>query len=243
MNYKIVIPSYNRLKILQKKTLAFLLKNNIPQEIIYIFVHPDSYDEYRILNTEYNINIIKSLAGIRDSRNFITEYFDEGQPIVSIDDDIVDLIDFRTDQPLENLNDFIEETFEMSHGGLWGLSATSNKFFSTRRDKLGLQSIIGSFCGYMNTKNYKLQLKVMEDYERVIYYYINKKIILKRGWVGIKTKYWTTAGGIQSNFSKEERITIQNEAATWLLKTYPLLVYTRTRKNGLIDIRFKTIKS
>ena len=58
MNYKIVIPSYNRLKTLQNKTLAFLFRNNIPHDKIYIFVHPDSYQDYLILQSEYNINII-----------------------------------------------------------------------------------------------------------------------------------------------------------------------------------------
>jgi len=242
MNYKIVIPSYNRLNTLQNKTLRFLFRNNIPDNKIYIFVHPDSYEDYLILESEYNINIIKSVEGIRDSRNYITDYFPEGQKLISIDDDISDLIDFRTNQSLQNLNDFIEESFEMVQGGLWGLSATDNRFFSRLKDKVGLQSIIGSFCGFTNTKQYKLKLKVMEDYERVIYYYNDKRLILKRSFIGIRTKYWTTAGGIQSNYSKDERITIQNEAADYLLNNYPQLVYIRTRKNGLKDIRFRILK-
>ena len=242
MHFKIVIPSYNRLKTLQNKTLAFLFRNNIPHNKIYIFVHPDCYCDYLILESEYNINIIKSVEGIRDSRNFITDYFPEGEKLLSMDDDISDLIDFRTNQSIEHLNDFIEESFEMVQGGLWGLSATDNRFFSRLNDKVGLQSIIGSFCGFTNRKQYKLTLKVMEDYERVIYYYNDNRIILKRSFIGIKTKYWTTAGGIQSNYSKDERITIQNEAADYLLKTYPQLVYIRTRKNGLKDIRFRILK-
>ena len=72
----------------------------------------------------------------------------------------------------------------------------------------------------------------MEDYERVIYHYNDNRRILKRSFIGIKTKYWTMKGGIQSNYSKDDRITIQNEAADYLLKTYPQLVYIRTRKNG-----------
>jgi hypothetical protein len=79
----------------------------------------------------------------------------------------------------------------------------------------------------------------MEDFQKVILYYLKEKPILKRGWVGIKTKYWTLSGGLQTEYDREKRLQLQNFCAQEIANTYPHLVYQRTRKNKLIDIRFK----
>ena len=241
MTYKIVIPSYNRVSQLQGRTLNLLLKHNIPQSRIYIFVHPDSYDDYKnIIGTKYqDINIIESKYGIRPSRNYINNYFNNGDKIVEIDDDVENLINLNLDKPLENLHEFIEESFSMCGNGLWGVSALTNKFFSSMKDKFGLQSIVATFCGYVLDKSVKLTLDVMEDHERAIKYYLKDKPIFKRGWVGIKTKYWTNKGGIQSSYDYEKRKMLQNYCSDELATSYPHLVYQRTRKNGLKDIRYK----
>ena len=241
MNYKIVIPSYNRLSQLIVRTLDFLFRHNIDHSKIYIFVHPFSYDEYvEVLKPKYpTINIIESKCGIKNSRNYINQYFNEGDKIVEIDDDVEYLIDLREDKPLENLNEFIEESFSMCGNGIWGVSALTNKFFATMQDKFGLRSIVATFHGYTLDKSIKLSLDLMEDYEKVIKYYLNDKTILKRGWVGIKTKYWTLSGGLQTEYDREKRLQLQNYCSDELATSYPHLVYQRTRKNGLKDIRFK----
>jgi len=241
MNYKIVIPSYNRLYPLIVKTLDFLFRHNIDHSKIYIFVHPFSYDEYvEVLKPKYpNLNIVESKCGIKNSRNYINDYFNEGDKIVEIDDDVEALLDLREDKPLENLNEFIEESFSMCGNGIWGVSALTNKFFATLNDKFGLRSIVATFCGYVLDKSIKLTLDVMEDHQRTILYYLNDKTILKRGWVGIKTKYWTLSGGLQTEYDREKRLQLQNFCAQEIANTYPHLVYQRTRKNGLKDLRFK----
>jgi hypothetical protein len=241
MSYKIVIPSYNRLSQLIVRTLDFLFRHNIDHSKIYIFVHPLSYDEYEeVLKTKYpTINIIESKCGIKNSRNYINDYFNEGDKIVEIDDDVENLIDLREDKPLENLNEFIEESFSMCGNGIWGVSALTNKFFATMHDKFGLRSIVATFHGYTIDKSIKLTLDVMEDFQKVILYYLKEKPILKRGWVGIKTKYWTLSGGLQTEYDREKRLQLQNYFSDELANTYPHLVYQRTRKNSLKDIRFK----
>ena len=226
MTYKIVIPSYNRLSQLIARTLDFLFRHNIDHSKIYIFVHPFSFDEYKeVFDYKYpNINIIESKGGIKNSRNYINHYFNDG--------------DKRQDKPLENLKEFIEESFSMCNG-IWGVSALTNKFFATMHDKYGLRSIVATFCGYVLDKSIKLTLDLMEDYEKVIKYYLKEKSILKRGWVGIKTKFWTLEGGLQTEYDREKRKMLQNYCSDELATTYPNLVFQRTRKNGLKDIRFR----
>jgi hypothetical protein len=107
------------------------------------------------------------------------------------------------------------------------------------KDKFGLQSIVATFCGYVNIKSIVLTLDVCEDHERVIKYYNANKTILKRSWIGIKTKYWTNKGGLQTELDILKRIQLQNYCANEILNRYPDYVFQRKRKNGLLDIRFK----
>ena len=239
MDYVITIPSYNRFSTILGRTLKFLLSHNIDMNKVHIFAHPFSYDEYKVIEEKINgVKVIESKGGIMNSRNYITEYFDEGTNIVSIDDDVDELIDLNTNQPLENLHEFIEESFSMSANGIWGVCALTNKFYSNMKDKFGLQSIVATFCGFVNYKSIVLTLDLMEDYERVIKYYLNDKTILKRSWVGIRTKYWTLEGGLQTDLDREKRLQLQNYCSDELATSYPNLVFQRTRKNGLKDIRF-----
>jgi len=240
MDYVITIPSYNRFSTILGRTLKFLLSHNIDMNKVYIFAHPFSYDEYKIIEQKIEgVKVIESKGGIMHSRNYITEYFNEGTNIVSIDDDVEELIDLNTNQPINDLDGFIKESFSMCGNGLWGVCALTNKFYSNMKDKFGLQSIVATFCGYVNIKSIVLTLDVCEDHERVIKYYQSNKTVLKRSWVGIKTKYWKTAGGLQTELDCLKRIQLQNFCASELKKRYPEYVFHRTRKSGLIDIRFK----
>jgi len=240
MDYKIVIPSYNRFSTILGRTLKFLLSHNIDMNKVHIFAHPFSYDEYKVIEEKIEgVKVIESKGGIMNSRNYITEYFDEGTNIVSIDDDVDELIDLNTNQPIQNLDGFIKESFNMCGNGIFGVCALTNKFYSNMKDKFGLQSIVATFCGFVNYKSIVLTLDVCEDHERVIKYYQSNKTVLKRSWVGIKTKYWTNKGGIQTELDILKRIQLQNYCANELKSRYPDYVFHRKRKNGLIDIRFK----
>ena len=76
---KIVIPSYNRDRI---QTLDHLKNYDV-----YIFVVEEEYDKYLSLYPEHNI--IVGVKGIMNQRNFITDYFDDGEILVCMDDDII----------------------------------------------------------------------------------------------------------------------------------------------------------
>ena len=87
-NIKFVIPSFQRARQIQEKTLEFLDWQNILRKDIYVFVRND--DPFLPLYESINgINLIKTdVKGIGNTHNFITEYFEEGSPIVEIDDDL-----------------------------------------------------------------------------------------------------------------------------------------------------------
>ena len=88
-----------------------------------------------------------------------------------------------------------------------------------------------------------LTLDVCEDFEKVIKYHLNNKPILKRGFIGIKTKYWDLKGGLQTDYDREKRLQLQNYCAEELLDRYSNLLFLRKRKSGLLDVRFRYKKT
>ena len=140
-NYIIVIPSYNRPELIQKKTLSLLHKHNINPIRIHIFVSDkDQYDLYKekIPSSFYN-KLIIGVKGLKNQRNFINNYYPEGLHIVQMDDDIDKIVQlvsrrrsrsrsrsrsssksktkpkqlfYKSLKPIENLDTFIKEAFE-----------------------------------------------------------------------------------------------------------------------------------
>jgi hypothetical protein len=85
---KIAIPSYKRADILINKTLPMLKSYNIEDDEIDIFV--GNVEEYEIYKEalDNDINIIVGEVGMSNIRMFMSCYYNEGEEIVYIDDDI-----------------------------------------------------------------------------------------------------------------------------------------------------------
>ena len=164
-----------------------------------------------------------------------------------MDDDIKDIVIMKPgkkNKSVPDLKRFILNSFSLlkNNEGLWGINATDNnrEGKSRGKDKYGSYSIINSFCGYINNKKIKLTVPEKEDFDRSAQF-INMKIpVLKRTGYGIQTKYWANPGGIQSRYNKQRRIQMQKKSAKLLMKKFPDYFYSTTRKNGIIDIRFRT---
>jgi len=92
-NYRIAIPSLKRHNALKQLTYKFLKHHNIPDRLIYIFVIDKEYETYKM---EFpNCNIIVGRFGAKNNKNYITQYFKQGEYIVQLDDDIKNL--YETD--------------------------------------------------------------------------------------------------------------------------------------------------
>jgi len=97
-NYIIAIPSYKRPDIIQTKTLKLLQQHNINSNIINIFVADQTeYDNYKtqIPATLYGELIIGEL-GLKNQRNFISNYYPIGTHIVQMDDDVEKIVELQT---------------------------------------------------------------------------------------------------------------------------------------------------
>ena len=243
MNFIIAIASHKRPEILQSKTLNLLKKHNISMKNVFLFVSPESYEEYIPIKNKFKFNLVGGdNTTILKTRNNIIDYFKEGQNIIEMDDDVEDIeitVKNKKNKSVKDLKELFNESFQIIYtGGLFGFNANTNNFFAGGIDKFGLYSIINSCLGYKNDKRIKLTVSEKEDFERCILFYELNLPILKRTGYGIKTNYWKNKGGIQSHYDFKKRIEVQKQSAEQLLEKYPWAGRKQVRKNGIVDLRF-----
>ena len=87
VNYVVAIPTYNRQDVLENKTLKTLIDGGVSKNKIYLFVA--NQEQYRLYEESIPKNMYKEIIigkkGIANQRNFIANYFEEGQYVVSMD--------------------------------------------------------------------------------------------------------------------------------------------------------------
>ena len=152
MDYIVAIPSYKRHDTLKKKTLSVLKDYKIPRQNIYVFVaNEGEHDLYKnTLDPSTYGNLIIGKPGIKEIRNFMANYFDEGQKIVYMDDDIGKIWQCKNDvEPYDKTNNkvykmlslkkFFDQAFRLSektgfHN--WGVYPRDNPYFMKPTTKI-----------------------------------------------------------------------------------------------------------
>ena len=156
MNYVVAIPTYNRHKEVQQKTLKTLLEGGVNPSDIYIFVANEEQEkiyEANVPRDMYN-KIIVGKKGITHQRIFISRYFPVGQYVVSIDDD-VEAIEKLNGNKLEkicNVDKFFRDAYSiLKREGLylWGIYPVRNTFYMKDSMTTELKFVIGVLHGYI----------------------------------------------------------------------------------------------
>jgi hypothetical protein len=238
MQYIIAIPSYNRPKQIQTKTLKYLKECGIDKKLIYIFV-ANAEQEVMYKEVIPTYNIVVGELGITRQRNFISNYFDEGQYVVSMDDDIerLELADHACNcfQPLFNLDDTLKENYQLmlkESRYIWGIYPVRNLFFIRKPFNIGLAFIIGVCFGYINRR---IMLDVCcegkEDIENSLLHYLRDGGVLRINTMVAKTKF-NAIGGLG-----KDRFDSNKKAAEALHLKYPTLTRIFQRKNGMYEIK------
>ena len=249
IDYKIAIPSYKRSNTLKEKTVGLLEKYNIPSENVTIFV---ANEEEKIAYTEslkdspYK-NIVVGVVGMGAIRNFIRDYYDEGDFIVNLDDD---LSSFKKKNP-ENEKKMIDvdnpvteiflpmyELMMENENRLCGVYAASNAFFMNYKPKVGLYYCVGACWGNINSHDESLyvQLDDKEDFERTLQHYVKDGSVCRLDNITVISKYYTEDGGMQV----ERTIERIDKSADILVKRYPDLCSKYIRETtGHAELRLK----
>ena len=249
VNYRIAVPSYNRVDGLGQKTLKTLEFHNIDKSIIDIFVaDKEQYDLYKSKYPDYNIIIGEK--GIRQIREFIfLKHYNEGDKVISFDDDIelIKMINPRGWEPVGFTNDELDlkkefnlafEECEKSNRHMWGVYPVDNCLFMKNNISYDYKFIIGHLFGVIIKKELlSLKLDQYDDYERSIKHYLADGGVVRLNYLCCKTKY-LAEGGIGKERDFEGRLKL-------LVDTYPGLVSIKMKKTGpnplLKDKRCKII--
>lgn len=237
-DYKIVIPSFKRVGILKRKTMAFLERQQISPDRVYIFVANE--DELQLYRQEFSqYNIIVGIEELYKQRNFITNYFDKDEYIVSFDDDIARVVDINNKEI--NLKKFILEAGEEllnSNSNIWATYPTKYTIAQKNMTELksGLFNCCGGFYGVFNKKDIKIprQARDKEDYYRSIQYWLKYGDCLRYNKLSIITSLYTKKGGC----AEHRDLKTEGKSAEYITNMYPTLCKMITKKNNHIDIRF-----
>ena len=246
MDYVIAIPSYKRAETLKEKTLKFLNSNKIDPSLIHIFVaNEEERIEYNsILDEKKYGKIIVGVLGMKNIRNFITDYFPANKYIVNLDDDIKDIMYLHGDKKLKSLpklDTFIRSAFQYSQkvgANLWGIYPVANPFYMNHGISSGLYYIVGCMWGCKNLYKHKIKVTIddKEDFERSILYYNEDNVVIRYNYITVKTNYYKEHGGMQETRT-DTRVT---KSAHYLVKKYPKLCeLNNNKKSEKTEIKFK----
>jgi len=246
-NYRIAIPSYRRPEILLKRVLQFLEVHQVDKHDIDIFLANEAeFIEYeRIIPQGYNYVIIGK-PGIGHARQFMSEFYPNGQHIVYLDDDVKDIKELKMvdgKKKVHSILDFkilIKFMFERlikENLRLCGITAVNNPFYLTDKITTDLKFIIGQFACVINASSLeKREFNLLEDYERTCNYYIADGGVLRYNMLYIDADYNKLPGGVSAiHYRDPASKDIELEA---FIKKYPLLSKIQEKKSGK-DIRLK----
>ena len=238
---KFVIPSYKRPYIFRDFTLKFLTKHNVSTDDIYVFVrNDDPLQDYYLKSC----HIIKTdVKGIGATHNFITEYFDEDEFIVEIDDDLEDLYD-NTRTPITDflsiINDMKQIMLEkkISYGGTYQVI---NPMFMSQQAQYtyNLKYMLGCMRLRFIKKDIHIETNFAEDFEHCLQYWLRDGQILKNNHIAPKTKNYCVEGGCAAD--GRDNLTEKADKEFLALK-YPTLCKLFQRKSGVWDLRLHASK-
>ena len=247
-SYIIAIPSYKRSMILLYRTLNFLERNSIDPKLIHIFIVEEDQEDYNQIPTYLYNKIIVGVKGIVRQREFIDNYFDEGVNIVSIDDDIQDII-FANPHEEIPLDEFLNNAFELckKEGAyIWGIYPVGNPFYAQKNRwySTHLTYICGALYGYINRpKNEDIKCVLTyngqngEDFERSIKYWLHDKKVIRFNTVCCKTCYFGKDGGGIGNL--QSRLESMEFHCKLLHAHYPSYTRLYIKKNGVYNLRLR----
>lgn len=237
-DFFIVIPTYQRYKELNSKTLNTLKRYNISSKKIYIFVanHDEKLEYEKYTPCEDYNEIIVGMLGIVAQRNFITSYFPDGTYIISIDDDIEKIMKLGVE--IDNFEELIECNYDLmkeNQCDTWGIYPVNNVFFMKPQKEItySFKFIIGCLYGFINNKDYVMNNDCdnKEDYERSVLSFMNCGAIMRCNHISVKTKFYAV-GGLGKN-----RDAFNLKSVEYLINTYPMYFARKFRKNGRYEVR------
>jgi hypothetical protein len=235
---RLVIPSYGRPLTIGQQTLHFLKSIGYPSSKIFIFVSDsDQAKTYKSWIDEHLYGqIIVGVLGLKEQRNFISDWLSEDEIYISMDDDLQHVKMMHLNGIGKSFLDLIKDAVSKISTRQYGLAGCLSNS-DARRFKNDytqhLSHIVGCFWIARNDKIRIEGLSEKEDYERSIKYFSKYGKVLRYRWAGVQTQYVKGQGGI----AKEGRKDREAEAVLYLTTKFPDLCSRINKKGDWPDLK------
>jgi len=245
IDYVVAIPTYKRYNEITTKTLPTLKRGKVDKKRIYVFVASKSEERlYREkMDPDTYHKIVVGKKGLVPQRRYISQYFPENTKIVSMDDDVQNMIQLKRDDSLKkisNLDSLFKRFFKTLIDKdlyLWGVYPVKNNMFMSRKTTSDLRFIIGVVHGYINrhSKDLYPSMKSVskEDIEQSILFYLKDGGVVRFNDITFTTKF-NAPGGLGV-----DRFQMNKNAQEYLVKTYPGIAKAKFRPDGTPEISLK----
>jgi len=225
---RLVIPSHDRSDVLAKKTFAFLERENYPKDKIIIFVSSE-IEQFRYSLSCPGVQIVIGQLGLTQQRNFISDWLDDDEIYVSLDDDVTG-VKTMGKSFLTIVRDGVQ-AISSRRTGLFGILSRDDGRSLKDSTTQHLAHIVGSFFIARNHKDIKITSSTnVEDYARSCLYFLKYGAVFRYRGAGVQTKYLGSSGGLVNRRARQE------EGVQELVKMFPNLCRPITKRNGWPDV-------
>ena len=232
MQIKFAIPTYKR----PEKQLSLKMLRDFGYSKEDIIMSTQTEEDYKAYKERYDNEctiIYKEGHSVTENRNTLIDYFDKGQWVVMLDDDITgffkltgkSLKKIETREEFEKmLNDFFEYT-ERNNGRMWGVYPCKNAFFM--KQSINKKDIINSCLGLIIDQRFDETLKTKEDIELCCRYIKSGYNIIRFNFITYDVKH-KQKGGCCDVWKSEENDVVSKK----LVAKYPKLLRLNSRRKG-----------
>lgn len=251
-DYVIAIPSYKRPDIIGPQTLSTLERLGADRDLIHVFVADDAEREiYEHAIGDYRI--IVGVRGISSQRKYYHEFFPVGTRIISLDDDIADILE-KAESKLAptslNFEEIIDIGFgvcEKENARLWGINPTANAFYMKDQVSVGLRYICANFMGsyagdWVFTDPERRMTPTGEDHHSTLRSFTKYGSVVRIEYLCPKTKYFAK-GGIDACVSEDGHTRFERHARQLqrVASLYPDLATTYTKAGERMNLKLKPV--
>jgi len=227
--------------MLRNKTMRALTAAGFKEELYVIVPHNEVADYVRELAGCPLVHMLQGATrGLVNQRKHARGLFPPGQEMVFIDDDIsaIKMKMAGKYELVRNIHAVVDYCFEWLSATpslLWGIYPVANGMFMKERLAVGNCYVVGAFYGIINDPRLEEpSVDECEDYSRQLSEQAAGRPALRFEFLGIDTRYFKNAGGMQNDRKPE----VRRSVIATLLDTYPQLVKAKNRKDGTPDLAF-----
>ena len=253
MKYQVVVPSYQRAEICRDQTLATLERLKVDKDKIHVFVANEEQEElYRsVLKDDYRI--VVGVRGISTQRKFYHNWFPENERLLSIDDDMSDLLELGdkklvpTQYQLDEIAEIGFSAAEEEGARQWGINPTMNHFFLKDHISVGLRYICANFMGtyakdWIFCDPERRMTPTGEDHHSTLRGFTRYGCVVRLEFLCPKTKYFAS-GGIDACVTEDGDVRKDRHASElrWVQERYPDISSIQIKAGGVVNLRLKPI--